>query len=658
VTVWLVLAGIVVIGSSGVLTLFADKRSERGQALSCFLMVIGGVLGIGGVIACWMNGRADLDLPWSLPFGRFAVRIDALSAVFLLPIFLQSILGPIYGLGYWKQSEHPENGTKLRLFYGLLSGALASVVVAHDAVLFLFAWEVMALSAFFLVSTEDEDPAARRAGWIYFIATHVGTLCLFALFALMRRVSGSFALDPITAADLSPQAAKGIFILAVCGFGLKAGIMPLHVWLPGAHANAPSHVSAVLSGVMLKVGVYGILRTTGLLSGLPAWWGGALLAMGAISGVAGMAFAIGQRDLKRALAYSSIENIGIIFMGIGLAMIGRATDHPAWTALGLAGALLHVWNHSLFKPLLFFGAGSILHGAHTRDIERLGGLSKRMPFTAALFVLGAVSICALPPLNGFASEWLIYQGLFATVSSDPDRTYSWIAFAAPLLALIGALAVAGFVRLVAVVFLGEPRTDQARRGHESPSVMIAPMIVLAAGCVCLGFALRVIAPLLDAAVRAWAPLESAANVGVADLVPLDSLAAMSAALIGLVVLGLFALRLWNRGRSRAAAGTWDCGYAVPTARIQYTGSSFGQLLVWLFSFMLWPRTRRPDLHGVSPGGAGFRQSVPDTILDRLLLPAVRDVERRLAWIRLLQQGRVQIYPLYVPMIILILLWVA
>jgi hydrogenase-4 component B len=656
--------------------LFASRRSGAAQHLANALVILGSLLGLGGVIACLADGSADLDLPSLLPFGRLSLRIDALSAVFLLPIFLLPALGSVYGLGYWKQSEHPENGRKLRFFYGLLAGAMATVVMAHDAVLFLFAWEAMALSAFFLVCTEDHERAARRAAWVYFVATHVGTLCLFALFSLMCHATGSFALDPIAAAQLEPEAAKAMFLLALCGFGLKCGIMPLHVWLPGAHANAPSHVSAVLSGVMLKVGVYGFVRVTGLLPDPHAWWGGTLLALGVVSGVVGMAFALEQRDLKRALAYSSIENVGIIFIGIGLAMIGRSSGHPEWIALGLGGALLHVWNHSLFKPLLFFCAGSVVHATGTRDIEKLGGLSKRMPRTAALFVIGAVAISGLPPLNGFVSEWLVYQGLFGTIGQgtighDPmgqstGAPYVWAAFAAPLLALIGALAVAGFVRLVGTVFLGQPRTDATQRAHDPPGTMTAPMALLAAACVGVSLAAPAIVPLLDRVVREWNATGGQPTASLAELVPLGSLVALAATLIPLVALGLFVFRLWIRRRSIASmnatggatAGTWGCAYPRPTARMQYTGSSFSQALVWMFSFTLWPRQRGPRIVGPFPASSAFRQGAPDTILDRLLLPAFRRSARRMTWFRPLQQGSVQIYLLYVPAIVLILLLIA
>ena len=342
--------------------------------------------------------------------------IDGLSAIFLAPVFLISLLGNVYGLGYWKQTEHPENGRKLRLFYGTLTAGMALLVIARNGILFLFGWEIMAISAFFLVATDDDEKEVRDAGWLYLVATHTATLCLFAVFALLHAVHGSFALAPLEpGTHCRPGMATAIFVLALVGFGLKAGIMPLHVWLPSAHAAAPesclgdhvgrSHQDGHLRAAPGDVAHSAIRRSTGAC---------VLLGLGVVSGVLGVAFAIGQHDLKRLLAYHSIENIGIIVMGIGLAMIGRSLGRADWVVLGMGGSLLHVWNHALFKALLFLSAGSVIHSVHTRDIDHLGGLAKVMPWTSLCFLVGSVAICGLPPLNGFVSEFLIYLGLFGT----------------------------------------------------------------------------------------------------------------------------------------------------------------------------------------------------------------------------------------------------
>ncbi len=350
----LVLWGLIVAACSGLPGLFFRRDSLGGQWLTTFLAVLGAGLGLAGCGWFWATGddRSIIE-PWCLPGAEFRIAVDGLSAFFLVPVFLISLLGNVYGLSYWKQTEHPDNGRKLRLFYGGLTAGMALLVIARNSILFLFGWEIMALSAFFLVTTEEEKEEARDAGWLYFVAAHVSVLCLFALFALLRMVSGSYTLVPLEADRLTPGLTAAIFVLALIGFGLKAGIMPLHVWLPSSHAIAPSHVSAILSGVILKMGVYGLVRITSLMPAPPVAWGAIILGLGTISGVLGVAFAIGQHDLKRLLAYHSIENVGIIVMGLGLALIGRSLHRTDWVLLGLGGSLLHVWNHALFKALLF-----------------------------------------------------------------------------------------------------------------------------------------------------------------------------------------------------------------------------------------------------------------------------------------------------------------
>jgi hydrogenase-4 component B len=402
----LILGAIALQCMSGLPAFLFSSKSLAGQRITTTLMISGSVMGLCGVgMAMGAVTPPSLSFQWALPLGQFAVKIDSLSILFLSLIFIVPVLGSVYSLGYWKQSEHPENGCRLGAFFGMLTGSMALVVIARDGVLFLIAWEVMAVAAFFAATVEDDNPNVRQAGWVYLIATHIGTLCLIAMFALWQHATGSFALEPTQ--SISGAVAGALFILTIIGFGFKAGLMPLHVWLPGAHANAPSHVSAVMSGVMLKMGIYGIIRMTALMPTMGTWWGYVLLVVGAITGIAGIAFAIGQQDIKRLLAYSSIENIGIISIGLGLALLGRFQGRMDLIFLGLGGALLHVWNHGLFKSLLFLNTGAIIHAVHTRDIDQMGGLAKLMPKTMILFLFGAIAICALPPLNGFVSEWLI-----------------------------------------------------------------------------------------------------------------------------------------------------------------------------------------------------------------------------------------------------------
>jgi formate hydrogenlyase subunit 3/multisubunit Na+/H+ antiporter MnhD subunit len=642
---------------SGVPGLLISRRSMTGQGIAAVLAVAGAVVGLAGALLAPAAGDMTISaaMPGPIPGLAFALRIDGLAAIFLLPIFLMAGLGSVYGMGYWRQADHPSNGRKLRLFYGLLAASQVLVVIAHDGILFLIAWEIMALSTFFLVTTEDDAASSRRAGWVYLVATHVGTLCLFLMFAILRKHTGSFALEPLAGSSIGIGASTCLFALALGGFGVKAGIMPLHVWLPAAHAISPSHVSAMLSGVVLKIGVYGLFRMCALLPQPPVSWGAALLVMGAISSVVGVAFALAQHDLKRLLAYHSIENIGIIVMGLGLAMIGRSLHRPEWIVLGLAGALLHTWNHALFKSLLFLAAGSVIHAVGTRDIDRMGGLARRMPATALLFTIGAVAICGLPPLNGFVSELLVYLGLFGTVGIGDDESLIGPALAAPVLAGTGALAVACFVKVVGAVFLGQPRLNSAGQAHESPASMLGPMALLAALCAGLGLAPFLAAPMLQNAIEAWTGSASAVLPRLTSLAPLTWMSMTNAGLIVLaaaiymVILGLI------RHRPRPSAVTWDCGFAAPTPKMQYTASSLAQSLVGLLAFLLRPREHRPHLHGHFPHHVGFRSHVDDVVLDRWVLPALRLIERWFGWLRVLQYGRVQLYVFYVLVTLIVML---
>jgi hydrogenase-4 component B len=653
---FLLLIGVALTAVSGIPGLLLSRRSGPGQWLAALLSVAGGGLGIAGTLLC-VDPDADREwrLPWSVPGGEFHVAVDGLSVIFLLPVFLIGLLGSVYGLGYWNQAEHPHNGRKLRLFYGLMTAGMALVVLARNTVLFLVAWELMALAAFFLVTTEDEQQPVREAGWLYLAATHVASLCLFALFALLHSVNGSFALVAPPEEAVTSGLATALFLLAVAGFGIKAGLMPLHVWLPSAHASAPSHVSALMSGVLLKIGVYGLVRITSLFPHPPLWWGGLLLGLGVVSGVLGVVFAIGQHDVKRLLAYHSIENIGIIVLGLGLALAGRTLGQPAWVLLGLGGALLHVWNHALFKSLLFYSAGSVIHATHTREIDHLGGLGKAMPYTGLAFLLGALAICGLPPLNGFVSELLIYLGLFRTLGGDGQPSWDVAAFAAPALALIGALAVACFVKVYGVVFLGAARSEHAAHAHECGPTMLAPMAVLAACCLVIGLAPALAAPLLEDAVAAWMPLPYEQTLALTELAPLDWISITGILLAVLLVLGTLVFRLLVRSKETTQTPTWDCGYAAPSPRMQYTSSSFAQMLVTLFRWVLRPREHLPRVEGLFPHAAWFHSETPDLVLDEAVLPASRFLAWLASWSRLFQQGSIQAYLFYLFLILIVLL---
>jgi hydrogenase-4 component B len=654
----LLLAAIVLTGVSGVPGLFARRGSRGGERAAAALMAIGSISGIAAGASAWFaRAPAGLDLPWPVPAGRLLLRLDALAGMFLVQVFLVALLGAIYGLSYWPEAEHEDSGRRLRLFYGTLTAGLATLVAARNSALFLVGWEAIALSSFLLVTTEDRQRPVRESGFVYLAATRVSALFLFGFFALLHAVTGTFDFALPASAALRPGQATALFVLALFGFGLKAGVMPLHLWLPGAHANAPSHVSALMSGVLIKTGIYGLLRTLSFFPHPPAWWGGLLVGIGAASGILGLAFALGQRDVKRLLAYSSIENVGIIVLGIGIAVLGRAIGSGELIALGMAGALLHVWNHGLFKALLFLAAGAVAHATGTREIDRLGGLAKRMPWTALAFLTGAVAICGLPPLNGFVSELFLYIGLFRSAAIQGGRIWLAGALGAPALALIGAMAVACFVRVFGAVFLGAPRTGDAEGAHEPDRRMLATMAVLAIACAVIGLAPILAVPVLERATAAWVGEADLVPAALAELAPLGWLSATGALLAALAGVAALALRALIRRRGSAAAVTWGCGYAAPSASMQYTSSSFAEMLVGFFGWALRPRIHEPLVRGPFPPPTRFRSEVPDTVLDRLVLPAVD----RIVWvstrIKRLQQGSVHAYLLYVLVALVVgLVW--
>lgn len=644
--------------ASGLPAALLDKKSDAAQRVSVWILVVANLIGVYAICRWWVDGPIDpLQFPSPIANASVSIAIDGLSAFFLLPILLVTAVSSIYGLQYWKQSEHEDNGRRVSLFLGLMTGAMTLLVVAHDGLMFLAAWETMAVSALFLVAAEDHIADTRKAAWLYIAASHFATLCAFGVFALLFAINGSW--DFATLKETGTPLAITLAALAFFGFGTKAGIMPMHVWLPSAHAQAPSHVSAVMSGVMIKMGVYGIVRVCTFFPEIPLSWGLFVLAMGTISAILGVAFAVGQHDIKRLLAYHSIENIGIIVMGLGLALIGRAVveDQPklgnTLVLLGICGGMLHVWNHALFKSLLFLGAGSVIHGVGTREIDVMGGLAKRMPTTSNCFLIGAVAICGLPPLNGFVSELLIYLGLFNVATQGGSTAASAAVFAAPGLALVGALAVACFVKVYGIVFLGAPRTEQAAQAHEAGRTMLGPMFVLAGCCVLIGVAPIAAAPLLDRMAIAWGG-EAIGGLRIASSAPLISISIMAAIIIALLLAGTGLLL--QRGIRRAPTGlTWDCGYAAPSPRMQYSSSSFAEMLVKLFGWALRPSVHPPKIDELFPQDAHFESHVEDTVLESAVWPGTRAVTWLFSWGRYLQGGSLQAYLMYILVVIVFLL---
>ena len=654
----LLLFSVAILVGSGLAALLGQRSARFASGVGVGGAVAGCLVGLFPAIRVLLGGGADsVRWAWAVPYGAFYVEVDALSAFFLIPILGLSALAAIYGGEYlWGWREKKSLGASW-FFFNLLVASMMMVVLARNGVLFLVAWEVMALASFFLVTFEDEKDSVREAGWTYLVASHLGTAFLLALFVLLGREAGSLDFDRFGAvASLAPSAVSGLFLLALIGFGTKAGFMPLHVWLPEAHPAAPSHVSALMSGVMIKTGIYGLLRALTFLGPPLAWWGWTLIGIGLTSGVLGVLFALAQHDLKRLLAYHSVENIGIIALGLGVGLVGLSNGSPLLAVLGFGGGLLHVLNHAVFKGLLFFGAGAVLHGAGTREIDHLGGLAKRMPWTAATFLVGSVAISGLPPLNGFVSEFLIYLGAFNGVTQRAGVAVPLLAVIAGL-ALIGGLAAACFTKTFGIVFLGEPRSEQAARAHEAGAAMRWPMVLLAAACVAIGLCaplmVRPLAGVLPSVSRLSAD-SVAENLANADG-PLRWVVVGSGAFLALVA-GLAWLRLrLLAGRTVSESVTWDCGYAQPTARMQYTASSFARPVTERFGPLLRTRRKLSQPEGIFPREASLTTSTPDAARDVLYQPAFTGIGRGLAKMRWLQHGNVQLYVLYIALTLLVLL---
>jgi hydrogenase-4 component B len=648
--IWL-LIGLLLIAGSGLPGLLLPRASRSGERLACALLLSGTLLCSWALVLCLNSPERNLSWYWAVPTGQFALRLDSLAAAFLAPLLLVVASGAIYGLGYWPQSAHTTNGRKLRLFYGLISGAMILLLLAHNGILFLCAWETMALSGYFLITTEDHKAEARRAGYIYLIATHCGTLALIGLFALLEQGTGS-ALFPATAT--LPALGSGlIFLLGLFGFGMKAGLMPLHIWLPGAHAAAPSHASALLSGVIIKMGIYGLLRLTSFYAEIPAWWGWTLLLLGAVSGVLGVTLAIAQHDIKRLLAYHSVENIGIITLGLALALLGRSYDQPTLVVLGLSGCLLHVANHGLFKALLFLSAGAVIHTVGSREFYKFGGLLKRQRWTGLFFLGGAVAICGLPPFNGFVSEWLIYLGAFQSLHQS-GSPLSLVLLVAPVLALIGGLALACFVKVFGISFLGTPRSAAAAQAQEAPRSMLWPMGLLLLACAAIGLQPTSLQVLLEQAASDWSGNPALPHLTI-ELAPLSAIGLAGWLLSGLLVGIGWQLQRRTRKVPRTLP-TWGCSYPFAAPRMQYSASSFADSLLRLFHFGLWSERRGGRVKGLFPARAELSCHTPDLVLDRALIPTFTGV----AWLfrrlrRLIQNGVAAIYLLYVALTLLVLL---
>jgi formate hydrogenlyase subunit 3/multisubunit Na+/H+ antiporter MnhD subunit len=640
----LLLAALGVLAGTAVFALAASRWPRAAAGAAALGAVVAAGLGFGPVLESLRAGfTTTLTSSWVLPTGPVQIGIDPLTAFFLLPLLVMGAVSGVYGFFYMQSYWSRRPAGPPASFFNLMLASMVLVLLARGAVVFLIAWEIMTLTSYVLVAFEHEEAEVRRAGWVFLIAGHIGVAFLVGFFLALGRHAGGLGFTELAANHAGGGFGVLVLLLALVGFGVKAGIVPLHVWLPEAHAAAPSHVSALMSGVLIKLGLYGILRALTFLA--PARWPGpALLALGVVGGLLGISLALYQRDMKRALAYSSIENVGVMLIGIGLGLWAVQTGHPRIAALGFCGGLLHVWNHAVMKGLMFLGAGSVLHGAGSKDLERLGGLLRRMPKTGTSMIVGSVAIAGLPPLNGFASEWLVYMGLLGGGLELGSGSGLVLFLVTAALATIGVLATLCFVRLLGVSLLGQPRSEPAARAHESPFGMAAPLVLLALACAAMGLFARHLVPLLG-------QVTTQVLGASLDLAPaasrLGGIATISVAVWIAVAAGAAVLLVLLRGR-RAADDTWGCGYLAPTARMQYTGRSFAEIMAeHLLPPMFRTRVAVKAPRAIFAEPTRISSDSSDPVTRSVYEPFLETWARRFARLRWLQQGSLHVYLLYI-----------
>jgi len=608
----------------------AGRRAGPGLVYGACLGGAGAALGLSAwSLFAPVAGGVGLVLPVGLPWLGSHFRIDALAAFFLLVVNLGGVTASLFGIGCGRHEEAPHR--VLPFFPAFLAG-MNLVVLADDAFTFLFSWEFMSLSSWALVMSHHRRPGNAAAGYLYLVMASLGTLALLLAFGLLAGPGGGYAFDAIRGTSPSPALCATVLVLALVGAGSKAGLVPLHVWLPLAHPAAPSHVSALMSGVMTKVAIYGFVRIVLDLLGTPAWWWSALvLLLGGVTAVMGVLYALMEHDLKRLLAYHTVENIGIIFIGLGLALAFKANAMQAAAALALTAALFHVFNHSVFKSLLFFGAGAVLTATGERDMERLGGLIHRMPYTAFAFLVGSAAISALPPFNGFVSEWLTFQAILLSPALPQWLLKFLVPAVGAMLALSAALAAACFVKAFGVTFLGRPRTPAAEAVVETDRASLAAMFALVALCLLAGilpgYFIDALAPVIQGLAGARLPRQDEL-----DWLTIVPIAQSRSSYNGLLLFAFIALAAgvgaeiihrWASDKVRRSAA-WDCGFPDPSPLTQYTAGSFSQPIRRVFGSVVF--RAREETHMPAPGDYGaarFHVSLHDVPWDMLYLPTAK-----------------------------------
>lgn len=642
--------------SGAMLPLLLQRQPVVAHASGMFLGAAGCLAGIVAAIMVLVAAEASvLAIPWETAGIELSLHIDGLAAFFLLPVFVVGFTAALYGYSYLQHDIAQSRKIAFHwFFFNLLMLSMAGVVTAGNGLQFLIAWEGMSLASFFLVCYDFDNEEVRRAGWLYFMATHIGVAFLFFFFLATANVSGSLDFESFKALQvLSPAATGGLFVLLLVGFGSKAGLFPFHVWLPEAHPAAPSHVSALMSGVMIKTAVYGLLRMITFLAPVPEWCVVVLLGASLTGTVFGVAMTTSQNDIKRSLAYSTVENINLILLGIGLWLFGVNAGWPVMAGIALAGTLLHVWNHALFKGLLFMGAGSVLHGTGSRFFCHFGGLMRRMPFTGVLLIFGCAALAGLPPMNGFVSELYLYMSVVVMGQKATGLTALAALFILSLMIVVGGLVLFSVCRLVGMALLGEPRGEQSEQAVESAPLMLFAMTVLLALCVLIG-----VAPFIPLTALAY-PLQILSVLPAQSVDALPVLFRQEWMVVSVLFLAVFIVLLWLRTRGMAAdirVSTWGCGFQKPTNRMVYAAGGFTQLAQdTVFWRGLSPLNVLKPPQGLFSRPASFVQKMSDPLLLHIYTPIFLNLSSRANSFRKLQAGRMNVYLLYIFIATILLL---
>ncbi len=585
------------------------NKKDRISSYAGFLSAsIASILGIVFSLSVIFGEKYVLSLSGS-SYLNFAFFVDGLSAFFILVISIAVLAVSIYSIGYVREYFGKKNTGYLGFLYNIFILSMMLVVTAGNAIMFLIVWELMSVISFFLVIYEHEKPETRKAGYIYIVMTHIGTGFIILSFLILAGASGSFNFDTMMGIEMPPLLKDLAFLFALIGFGAKAGIVPLHIWLPYAHPAAPSNVSALMSGVMIKTAIYMFIRIFfDFLGADVLWWGFLVLALGAVSAITGIMYAVIEPDIKRMLAFSSIENIGIILIGLGASMIFLASGNPGLSAIAAIAALYHLLNHSIFKGLLFMGAGSILFSTHTKNIEELGGLIKKMPVMALLFFVGVLSISALPPFSGFVSEWLLLQSLLLSFSSSDSLIRIALPVGAAALAITGALAAFCFLKTFGIGFLALPRSEHATHAKDANMPMLLGMGIFALLSILLGLLPFYVLPFLDMVTKysvGASVFEQSYSFGLFGTVNMPSIpiSLSTPALLSVILLIIlipFILRLVSKDRTHRTYETWGCGQPVSTARNEYTARAFSKPIQMWFRNIFLPARELQASYTVSP----------------------------------------------------------